>query len=273
MVITPKKSNTLKPKLRMTIDLQHLNSQCIRELHHVESPFKLVSQIPNNTFKTVLDAVDGYQAIELNEESQLLTNFITHWGCYHCLRVSAGLIDSGDKYTSRYDSVIQHIPRKLKCVDDTLLYDATIEDAFNHTFDYLYTCATHGIVLNSSKFKFCQDELTFAGFTITPTGIKPSESTVKAIREFPTPKSTTDVRSWFGLVRQVAYAHSVSDDLAPFRDLLKHSEGEKPTFLWNAQLQKLFEDSKSHIINSVVQGIKIFDKEKYTCLQCDWSKH
>ena len=80
IVITPKKSNTLQPKLRMTIDLQHLNSKCIRELNHVESPFKLASQVPRDTYKTLLDAVDGYQAIELDKDSQPLTTFITHWG-------------------------------------------------------------------------------------------------------------------------------------------------------------------------------------------------
>ena len=216
MVITPKKSNTVSPKLRMTVDLQHLNSQCIRELHHVESPFKLVSQIPEHTYKTVLDAVDGYQAVELDEQSQPLTTFITPWGSYQFLRLPAGLIDSGDKYTSRYDLIIKDIPRKLKCVDDTLLYDSSISDAFYHTFEYLQTCAENGITLNANKFVFCQKEITFAGFKVTSTGIKPSDNTLHAIREFPTPKSTTDIRSWYGLVRQVAYAHSVSEDLAPF---------------------------------------------------------
>ncbi len=272
MVITPKKSNTLQPKLRMTIDLQHLNSQCIRELHHVESPFKLASQVPKDTYKTLLDAVDGYQAIELDAESQPLTTFITDWGPYHFRRVPAGLIDSGDKYTSRYDTVIQHIPRKLKCVDDTLLYDTSISDSFFHTFDYLRTCATHGIVLNPSKFKFCRKDITFAGFRITPTGLKPSDSTLKAIRDFPTPKSTTDIRSWFGLVRQVAFAHSVSEDLAPLRGLLKHNEGEKPKFFWNDMLQQAFDKSKKHVVESVTEGIQSFDQTRLTCLQSDWSK-
>ena len=273
MVITPKKSKTLCPKLRMTIDLTHLNSQCVRELHHVESPFKLVSQIPKNTFKTLLDAVDGYQAIELDESSQHLTTFITHWGSYNFLRIPAGLIDSGDKYTSRYDSIIQHVQRKVKCVDDTLLYDFTIEDAFFHTFDYLSICAAHGVVLNASKFQFCQEELTFAGFQVTPDSIKPSESTVRAIRDFPTPSSTTDVRSWFGLVRQVSYAHSVSDQLAPFRDLLRHKNGENPKFFWNDNLQMIFDKSKEHLVNSVIDGIKVFDPSQDTYLQCDWSKN
>ena len=272
MVITPKKSNSPEPKLRMTIDFQHLNSQCLRELHHVESPFRLASQIPKGTYKTILDAVDGYQAIELDDESKLLTNFITNWGCFHFLRLPAGLIDSGDKYTSRYDSVIKDVPRKVKCVDDTLLFDYTIEEAFRHTYDYLSLCASRGITINASKFEFCKKDITFAGFQITPTGIKPAESTLKAIRDFPVPDSVTDVRSWFGLVRQVAYAHSVSDQLAPFRELLQHKDGQKPKFIWNERLQKVFDESKQHILTSVVNGIEMFDPSLHTCLQCDWSK-
>ena len=272
MVITAKKSNTPDPKLRMTVDLQHLNSQCIRELHHVESPFRLASQVPVNIFKTILDAVDGYQAIELDEESIPLTAFITQWGPYEFLRVPAGLIDSGDKYTSRYDQVIQDVPRKVKCVDDTLLFDSSIHDAFFHTFDYLYKCASRGIVFNASKFKFCRQTVTFAGFTITPSGIKPSESTLTALKDFPTPKSTTDVRSWFGLVRQVAYAHSISEDLAPLRGLLKQQDGTKPRFFWSEDLQHAFEKSKDHIINSVREGIQAFDPKRQTYLHCDWSK-
>ena len=270
MVVTPKKSNTTQPRLR--IDLQNLKRQCIREVHHVEPPFKLASQIPQQTYKTLLDAVDGYQAVELDSKSQPLTTFVTHWGTYHYLRVPAGLVDSGDKYTSRYDSIIQAIPRKLKCVDDTLLYDKSIEDAFFHTFDYLVTCAKHGITINASKFQFCKKEINFAGFLITPTGIKPSESTLKAIKEFPTPKNTTDVRSWFGLVRQISYAHAVSDELAPFRSLLQHGDNDKPQFLWNPTLQGLFDKSKSRLINSVINGIQTFDPNKLTCLQCDYSK-
>ena len=273
MVITPKKSSISSPKLRMTVDLQNLNSKCVRELHHVESPFKLASQIPEGTYKTLLDAVDGYQAVELDKQSRPLTTFITPWGTYNFLRIPAGLIDSGDKYTSRYDTIIRNIPRKVKCVDDTLLFDFSISDAFYHTFNYLKTCAENGIRLNASKFRFCTKEIDFAGFNITPTGIKPSENTIKSIKEFPVPKSTTDVRSWYGLVRQVAYAHSVSEDLAPLRGLLKHEEGKKPKFQWNIQLQQAFERSKMHVIRSVAEGIRTFDPKRLTCMQCDWSKN
>ncbi|MEL6803413.1 MAG: ribonuclease H family protein, partial [Bacteroidota bacterium] len=69
-----------------------------------------------------------------------------------------------------------------------------------------------------------------------------------------------------------AYAHAVSEDLAPMRSLLKHSGKEKPTFTWNDQLQRAFEGSKQHVIDSVKEGIQAFNPKLLTCLQCDWSK-
>ena len=58
-------------------DYQYLNSQCKRETHHTASPFQLAMQVPPNTKKTMLDTVDGYHSVILDEESQPLTTFIS----------------------------------------------------------------------------------------------------------------------------------------------------------------------------------------------------
>lgn len=52
-----------------------------------------------------------------------------------------------DVYTRRYDNTIANIPRKLKCIDDTLLYDAMVEDTFCHTYEFLEMCARKGVTL------------------------------------------------------------------------------------------------------------------------------
>ena len=46
-------------KLRRVIDYQHLNSQSIRQTHFTHSSFHLAAQVPPNTKKNVVDAVDG----------------------------------------------------------------------------------------------------------------------------------------------------------------------------------------------------------------------
>ena len=99
--------------------------------------------------------------------------------------------------------------------------------------------------------------------------IKPSSEYLKAITEFPRPKDITGVRSWFGLIQQVAYAFSSSEVMLPFRKLLK------PTteFLWTQELQDCFEKSKEVIVEAVERGIKIYDPTRITALCTDWSKN
>jgi len=61
--------------------------------------------------------------VQLDEESCHLTTFITEWGRYRYLCMPQGFVASGDAYTRRYNDTIKDIFRKMKCVDNTLLYD------------------------------------------------------------------------------------------------------------------------------------------------------
>ena len=180
-----------------------------------------------------------------------------------------GFFGTGNIYTCWYDEIIKEIDRNIRwCVHDTLLYDHSIKEEFFHTWDYLELCTLHGIVINDKKFQFCKWTVTFAGLTITLSGITLSDNILSAIKDFPTPNDLTGARSWFGLVSQVAWAHSLSDIMKPFQDLIKPNN--KST--WNAELDKIFRDSKSILISMVKQGIHSFDTNRHTCIQCDWSK-
>ena len=106
---------------------------------------------------------------------------------------------------------------KIKVVDDSLLWTNTLEESFYQTAQWLDLCARNGIILNPDKFKFGAGTVEFAGFEITPTSVLPNERISKAIMDFPTPKSLTDVRSWFGVVNQV----TMTTFIEPLHSLLK----------------------------------------------------
>ena len=76
-------------------------------------------------------------------------------------------------------------------MDDSLLWDANIEESFWHTIDYIIHCSNNGVVFNPAKFLFCQTEIDFAGFSITENDIKPSKSLLDAIASFPKPTNIT----------------------------------------------------------------------------------
>ena len=167
-------------------------------------------------------------------------------GRYRYCRAPQGYLAAGDAYTRRYDEVTRDVPRKAKCVDDTLLWDNSIEENFWHTFEYLQLCAQNGITFNADKFIFAQREAEFAGLMVTDRQIKPSSRMLSAIRDFPTPKDLTGARAWFGLCEQVAWAYAIKPDMQPFRDLVNPST----PFYWDDHLERAFQASKQHPLDS-----------------------
>lgn len=129
MIVTPKKNG----EPRRTVDLQQLNKATLREVHHTPSPFNMVASTPTGKRKTVLDAWNGYHSLPLNTLSRDATTFITEWGRYRYCRAPMGFHASGDAYTRRFDDITARQPRTVRCVDDSLLWNDTIEESFWHT--------------------------------------------------------------------------------------------------------------------------------------------
>ena len=76
------------------------------------------------------------------------------------------------------------------------------------------------------------------------------------------------MRSWYGLINQVAYAFIKTEHMAPFRKLLSPAT----MFEWTEELDDAFRKSKEKIIELIVDGVKSFDPNLITCLSPDFSK-
>ena len=265
MVVTRKHDGTP----RRTVDLSPLNKYCKRETFAAEAPFPLARRVPGKTWKSVMDAWNGYHSVPLREEDRHLTTFITPFGRWRYRRAPQGYLSSGDGYNRRFDAILSDFERKERCVDDTIFHDVDLETHWWRAIDFLITCGRAGIVINPKKFQFCQREVDFAGFRITEDKIQPLPRYVEAIRAFPTPTCTTDIRSWFGLVNRVANYAKLREAMRLFKPFLS----PKRTFFWSEVLDKAFNESKNHIIASILEGVEIFDMTKPTCLRPDWSKN
>lgn len=264
MVVAPKANG----KPRRTVDLQQLNKATVREVHHTPSPINLVSTIPAGKLKTVLDAWNGYHSLELSPKGRAATTFITEWGRYRYCRGPQGFHGTGDAYTRRFDDITANEVRYVRCVDDGCLWDEDVEQAFWHTFDHIKMCADKGVVFNPEKFRFAEETVEFAGFDVTMDGYRPAERTLAAIKDFPTPCNITDIRSWFGLVNQVAYTFAQHHTMDPFRELMKKNR----KFYWDDNLEQLFQTSKKEIVRQAEEGVRAYDLQKQTCLTTDWCK-
>ena len=264
MVITRKHDGSP----RRTVDLSPLNKFCRRETFAMETPFHLARRIPKDTWKTVMDAWNGYHSVPLRQSDRHLTTFITPFGRWRYTRAPQGFLSSGDGYNRRFDAVLSTFERKERCVDDTIHYDSDLEQHWWRTIDLLTRVGRAGIVLNPDKFQFAEKSVDFAGFRVSDTTIEPLPKYLDAIRDFPSPSSTTDIRSWFGLVNQVANYAQLRDIMAPFKPFLS----PRYKFSWSPDLEEAFQKSKEAIVEAIRQGVEIFDTKKRTCLRPDWSK-
>ena len=263
MVITAKANGSP----RRAVDLQPLNKWSVRQTHPIEAPFVLASRIPSNKYLSVVDQWNGYHSIPLHEEDKDYTQFATQWGRYRYKKAPQGYLASGDGYNHRYDAILTDFRNKERCVDDTAIYSDTILSSFQDLYRYFIICAKNGVILNSEKFQFCQQEVEFAGLTVTQDSIKPSQKLVNSIMQFPNPKNISDARAWFGLVEQGSWAFSRASIMAPYRHLLR----PKNKFFWNDELTGLFQLSKKEIVRQIVLGVKHFTPNLPTCLATDYS--
>ena len=112
------------------------------------------------------------------------------------------------------------------------------------------------------------EEVDYLGFRITTSGIKPREDFLQSIRNFPTPRNITDVRSWYGMINQISYAFAIAPVMLPFRHLLS----SKLPFHWSPEFQSSFDSSKEEIIRQCEKGVRTFSLTAPTALATDWSK-
>lgn len=253
---------------RRTVDLSPLNKFCQRETFATEPPFHLARRIPRDTWKTVTDAWNGYHSVPLRESDRHLTTFITPFGRWRYTRAPQGFLSSGDGYNRRFDAVLSDFERVERCVDDTVHYDADLEQHWWRTIDFLTRVGRAGIVLNPAKFQFAEKSVDFAGFRVSDATIEPLPKYLDAIRDFPAPVSTTDIRSWFGLVNQVANYAQLRDTMVPFKPFLS----PRCKFSWSPELEEAFQASKRAIIAAIREGVEIYDMQRRTCLRPDWSR-
>ena len=264
MVITAKPDGSP----RRVVDYTPLNKHTPRQTHHTESPWSIVSSIPAGKVKSTVDCWHGYHSVPLHPADRHLTTFLTPWGRFRYRTVPQGLVSAGDAYTQRKAEIMEGIEDHKDCVDDSILFDDSIEENFHKVCKFLEVGASGGCTFNPKKFQFGSKEVNFLGFLITEEGVKPTQEFTDSILNFPTPKNLTDIRSWFGCINQISYSFASAPVMAPFRHLLS----SKVPFQWSPALQTAFEASKDEILRQCEKGVRSFNPNLPTALATDWAK-
>ncbi|GBG79806.1 hypothetical protein CBR_g30069 [Chara braunii] len=145
--------------LRLCIDYRKLNAQTIRNAGPLPRIDDLLERLGGAKFFSKLDLKSGYHQLEIRQEDRYKTAFKTRYGHYEWLP----------------------------------------EFGMEHLRTVLERLRQAKYKANRDKCEFARQELEYLGHYVTPQGIRPLADKIEALRVWPEPTNTTDVRSFMGL--------------------------------------------------------------------------
>ena len=253
--------------IRLVIDYTKLNKYVQRPVHTFPSTQEILSAIdPNSKVFAKLDATQGYHQVPLDEDSSKLTTFLLPSGRFRFLRAPMGLSCSSDEFCRRSDKVIEGLPGIRKLVDDILVQAPDIDTLRNRIDQLLARCRSHNFTLSRKKLEI-GESVEFAGQIVSQIGVQPNPEYLQGIRDFPAPKSVSELRSFLGMVNQLSTYHP---GLAKHTGVLQALLRKDTAYLWLQDHQAAFNQLKSDLLDTL--ALNHFDPSWNTRLITDASR-
>ncbi|XP_020262758.1 uncharacterized protein LOC109838747 [Asparagus officinalis] len=84
-------------------------------------------------------------------------------------------------------------------IDDILMYSKSEAEHAGHLWYVLKTMREHQLFAKDSKCQFWLDHIAFLGHVVSGDGISVDPKKVSTMKDWPTPKSVTNFKSFLGL--------------------------------------------------------------------------
>ena len=198
-----------------------VNPQLEPVKHPLKTPEELFNCIKGKRFAK-LDCKSAYQQCELTEESKDLTTVTTQRGSYRMHRLPFGIATCGALFQAVIDQVTEGLEGTVCYLDDLLVTADSAEQLVERLDKVLQRLKDNGLRLKKSKCVFDANEVTYLGWKITPTELRPLEEKIEAVTEAPEPTNASELKSFIGAV---SYYQRLLPDLAtvlaPLYALLK----------------------------------------------------
>jgi hypothetical protein len=160
-----------------------------------------LDRLNGNKYFSVVDMKNAYYHIPIKPEDEHKTGIITPWRSFQYEGLAFGLAGVPATFTKIMDQVLLGLGNTICLIfmDDLLIFSKTIEEQaerLQQVFDRLRraTCT-----LNLAKCHFAEKQVEYLGHIVRECGSLPSPNKTKTVKDFPTPRTVRDLRSFLGL--------------------------------------------------------------------------
>uniref|UniRef100_A0A2N9H7E8 RNA-directed DNA polymerase n=1 Tax=Fagus sylvatica TaxID=28930 RepID=A0A2N9H7E8_FAGSY len=264
VLLVPKKDGTW----RMCVDCRAINNITVKYRHPIPRLDDMLDELHGSCIFSKIDLKSGYHQIRMKEGDEWKTAFKTKYGLYEWLVMPFGLTNAPSTFMRLMNHVLRAFIGKFVVVyfDDILVYSKDLNEHIEHLRYVFDVLKCEKLYANFKKCNFCMEKVVFLGYVVTTTGIEVDEEKVKAIKEWPTPKSITEVRSFHGLASFYRrFVKDFSTLAAPLTEIIKKNVG----FHWGADQDNAFATIKERLCSAPVLALPNFNKTFE--IECDAS--
>lgn len=246
-------------KWRMVIDYRQLNEKTIGDAYPLPNIIDILDQLGDSCYFSVLDCASGFHQIPMHPNSRAKTAFSTPHGHLEFNRMPFGLKNAPATFQRLMDKILSGLQGTdvFVYIDDIIVHGKSLEDHNRKLRALLGRLKSAGLTLQPEKCSFLKKEIAYLGHVISDKGVQPDPKKIKAVIDFPIPKSQKNIKQFLGLV---GYYRRFIPDFAkiakPLNLLLKKGE----TFEWSHFQQNAFNILKNKICSEPILQYPKFDQ-------------
>ncbi|KAL4084279.1 hypothetical protein QTP88_028104 [Uroleucon formosanum] len=266
--------NKTASEYRMVLDYRRVNEKTLKEAFPLPIIQNIYDSLAGNKYFSCLDAMSGFHQLKLNDNSKEITSFSTSTGHYQFTRLPFGLTNAPQNFQKVMNKIMAGLTYRINCcyLDDCVCFGKTFEEHLNAleiTFERLLK---YKLKFSISKCKFGYTEIKLLGNIINGQGIKPTEEELLAIRNFPSPTTIKQLRSFLGLANYFRrFIPNFSKLAHPLTELTKGKFKSKKSIIpWSETQEIAFKNLKLKLTNKPV--LSHFNDNAEIILVTDGSK-
>lgn len=247
-------------KFRLCLDMRRLNSASETDAYPMPRINSILEKLREANYITTIDLKQGYWQVPLSDESKPLTAFtVPGKGLFEFVVMPFGLHSAGATFQRLLDKVIgpELEPRAFAYLDDLIIVSKTFEEHLVLLRDVFERLRMAQLKLNPEKCHFCRRELKYLGHVVSSNGIKTDPEKVRAITDFPTPKSVRTLRSFLGLA---SWYRRFVEDFAKLTLPLTKLLRKNARWEWTETHERAFKELKGRLSSTPVLACPDYNK-------------
>lgn len=248
--LAPKKDEGWRP----CGDYRALNARTIPDCYPLRHIQDFSYQLAGTQVYSKIDLIKAYNQIPVFEDDIPKTAITTPFGLFEFPFMTFGLRNAGQTFQRFIDEVLKGLDFCFGYVDDILVFSRNESEHLEHLEILFKRLSEFGVLINSSKCHFGQEEVTFLGYKVSSAGIQPIPEKVQAISDFPAPKTVKELRRFLGMTnfyrRFLPGAAQIQGSLNALLSGPK-TRGSQPITLTAEQL-KDFEECKASLTRATL---------------------